>query len=72
MFYFSRDYDRALEHYRAALDLDASFALAHVWLAHIYQQKGKFEDAISELRTGLDLSDNGTYALATSRCKSEY
>jgi TolB-like protein/Tfp pilus assembly protein PilF len=64
MFYFSRDYDQALDQYRAALDLDESFIFAHLWLAQVYQQKGIFEDAISELRTGLDLSDDGTYGLA--------
>jgi TolB-like protein/Tfp pilus assembly protein PilF len=64
MFYFSRDYDRALEHYRAALDVDANFIFAHLWLAQVYEQKRMFEEAISELRTGLELSGDGTYALA--------
>ena len=50
MFYFSRDYDQALEQYRAALDMDPNFASAHLWLAHVYEQKGMFEQVISELQ----------------------
>jgi TolB-like protein len=49
MFYFSRDYDQSLEQYRAALDMDPNFGNAHLWLAHVYEQKGLFQEAISEL-----------------------
>ena len=64
MFYFSRDYDRSLEQYRAALDMDPNFSSAHLWLANVYEQKGQFEDAISELQTGMRLSSDSSYALA--------
>src|SRR3984957_9935317 len=33
MFYFARDYDRSLEHYRSALAMDPNFGSAHLWLA---------------------------------------
>jgi TolB-like protein/Tfp pilus assembly protein PilF len=64
MFYFARDYDQALEQYRAALDLDSNFGSAHLWLAHVYEQRGLFEQAISELETGVRLSTDSPFALA--------
>jgi TolB-like protein/Flp pilus assembly protein TadD len=64
MFYFSRDYDQALEQYRAVLDMDPNFGTAHLWLAHVYQQKGLFGQAISELTTGMRLSGDSLLALA--------
>jgi TolB-like protein/Flp pilus assembly protein TadD len=64
VYYFSRDYDRALEQYRAALDMDPNFGSAHLWLAQVYEQKGQYEDAISSLKTGVHLLSNSTYALA--------
>lgn len=64
MFYFARDYDESLAHYRAALDMDPNFASAHLWLAHVYEQKGMFEQAISELEAGVRLSGESSFALA--------
>jgi TolB-like protein/tetratricopeptide (TPR) repeat protein len=64
MFYFSRDYDQAFEQYRAAIDMDPNFASAHLWLAHVYEQKGLFEQVISELKIGMRLTRESTYALA--------
>jgi TolB-like protein/Flp pilus assembly protein TadD len=64
MFYFSRDYARSLEQYRAALDMYPNFASAHLWLAHVYQQKGLLDEAIIELKAGVHLSSDSPYALA--------
>jgi tetratricopeptide (TPR) repeat protein len=64
MFYFSRDYDQSLEQYRSALEMDPNFGSAHVWLSHVYEQKGLFQQAISELKTGMRLSSGSTFALA--------
>ena len=64
MYYFFRDYDRALEEYRAAIDMDPNFATAHLWLAHVYEQKALFEEALSELQLGMSLSSDSTFALA--------
>lgn len=55
MYYFSRDYDQALAEYRAAIDMDPSFGSAHMGLAQVYEQKGMFEDALSDLGTGARL-----------------
>jgi TolB-like protein/DNA-binding winged helix-turn-helix (wHTH) protein len=64
LFYFSRDYDRSLEQYRAALDMDPNFSSAHLWLAQVYQQTGLFEQAISQIKIGMCLSNQSTYGLA--------
>jgi tetratricopeptide (TPR) repeat protein len=64
MAYFSRDYDRATEQYRAALDMEQNFAFAHLWLADVYQQTDLFEETIAELQIGIRLSSNSPYALA--------
>lgn len=64
MFYYHRDYDRALDHYRAALEMDPNYVFAHIWLGHVYEQKGLFEQAISQLETAMRLSSDGPFALA--------
>src|SRR5882724_5476672 len=48
-FYWSRRYDDAIEQFRRTLELDLSFALAHVLLGQAYAQKGMFDEAITEL-----------------------
>jgi serine/threonine-protein kinase len=64
MFYFAGDYDQAIREYLSALDLDPSFGSAHLWLANAYEQKGMFEQALSELRIGTSLYQGRSYALA--------
>jgi tetratricopeptide (TPR) repeat protein len=45
--YFSRQYDRAIEQFRAVLEMEPNFPRAHmvVWA---YVQKGQFADALTE------------------------
>jgi len=62
--YFSRDYEQALQQYRAAIQMDPNFATAHLWLAAVYERKGLIEDSLAELRKGLDLTHESTFALA--------
>jgi TolB-like protein/Flp pilus assembly protein TadD len=64
MSYFQREYDRAIEHYRAAIEMDSNFSTVHLWMAQPYAQKGWFDEAISELTTGIRLSGENIYALA--------
>ena len=64
MLYLSRQYDRAIDQYRRAVDLDPNFALTHIWFGRPYLEKGKFPEAISELETAVRLSGEGTLALA--------
>ncbi len=64
MFYFHREFDRAIEQYRAALEMDPNFSSAHLWLAQAYEQKGMFDEAIAALETGCRLSGESAYAVA--------
>lgn len=64
MLYFFRDYDRSLQEFRAALEMDPNFGSAHLWMAHVYQQKDLVDEALSELKEGLRLSGDSAYALA--------
>jgi TolB-like protein/Tfp pilus assembly protein PilF len=64
MFYFHREYDRAIEEYGAALEMDPTFSSAHLWLAQPYEQKGMFEQAMGALEIGCRLAGNSCYAVA--------
>jgi TolB-like protein/tetratricopeptide (TPR) repeat protein len=48
IFYYAHRYDDALEQCRKVLDLDSTFASAHVRMVQAYEQKGMFDHAIAE------------------------
>jgi TolB-like protein/DNA-binding winged helix-turn-helix (wHTH) protein len=48
IFYFSRQYDRAIERFRAVLDMDPGFARAHLVIV-AYAQKGQFAAALADI-----------------------
>jgi tetratricopeptide (TPR) repeat protein len=50
IFYFSRQYDRAIERFRAVLDMDPGFARAHLVIL-AYAQKGQFAAALADIRS---------------------
>jgi tetratricopeptide (TPR) repeat protein len=62
--YLSKQYDRSIEQYKKAVDLDPNFALTHIWFGRPYLEKGMYPEAISELETAVRLSGEGTLALA--------
>jgi len=47
IFYFSRQYDRAIEQFRAVLDMEPNFPRAHM-LVWAYVQKGLFAEALAD------------------------
>ena len=47
IFYFSRQYDRAIEQFRAVLEMEPDFPRAHM-LVWAYVQKGLFADALAD------------------------
>jgi len=49
--YVLRDYDGAIEQYQKTLDMDSNFAVAHVYLARAYAQKGNLTQSILEGQT---------------------
>ncbi len=64
MYYFNRDYDRAIKQYRSALEMDPNFSSAHLWLAFVYEQTGEFDQALAELEIGKTLAGDSIYAQA--------
>src|SRR5262249_11958201 len=49
----ARRYDEAIAEVRKTIDMDPSFVEAHLYLGWAYEQKGKFPEAIAELRQAL-------------------
>jgi tetratricopeptide (TPR) repeat protein len=48
IFYFSRQYDRAIARFRAVLDMDPGYTRAHLVIA-AYAQKGQFAEALADI-----------------------
>jgi TolB-like protein/DNA-binding winged helix-turn-helix (wHTH) protein/Tfp pilus assembly protein PilF len=46
--YYSRQYDRAIQQFRAVLDLDPNFPRAHM-ICYAYAQQGRFADALADI-----------------------
>jgi TolB-like protein/DNA-binding winged helix-turn-helix (wHTH) protein/Flp pilus assembly protein TadD len=49
MFYFSRHYDRALEHFHSVLAMEPSFGRARL-VIYAYAEKGMFTEALAEIQ----------------------
>ena len=56
MFYFLRDYDRAIRHYVETLDLYPDYAPAHEYFGDACEKKGMLHEAITQWCAGLRLS----------------
>ena len=54
-FYFSRQYDQAINELLAALEIDFYFPLTHKLLGDTYVEQGKYADAITEYQKTTDL-----------------
>ena len=48
--YFARQYDRAIEQFRAVLDMEPNFSRAYL-VVDAYVEKGRFTDALAEVET---------------------
>ena len=59
IFYFARQYDRAVEQYQSALEMDPSFGRAHL-VIDAYMQQGRFTEAEAELGQWRRQSGDGT------------
>ena len=64
VYYYARQYDRALEQYKRALELDADFARSHLYLGIAYDAMGNTDAAVSELETALAQSGSNTVVMA--------
>jgi eukaryotic-like serine/threonine-protein kinase len=54
--YFERDFACAADEYQRALEMDASFSLAHYFLAEVNEEQGKYDEAVESLKRALELS----------------
>jgi serine/threonine protein kinase/tetratricopeptide (TPR) repeat protein len=63
-FYFSRQYEHAVESLRKTMEIDAHFAYAHAMLGKSYLQLGRFQEAIAELQVASELSGASSLYLA--------
>lgn len=48
--YYQRQYERAIEHYRQALEMDADFAQAHYYLGEAFILQGRYDEAVAAFR----------------------
>jgi len=54
-----RQFDRALEQTRKMVELDANYALAHLWMGSALQRLSRHTEAEKRFRTALDLFGGG-------------
>ena len=64
--YFARQYDRAIEQFRAVLDMEPNFSRAHV-IVGAYVEKGRFADALAHIETWRRIEDS-PWVWATEVC----
>ena len=61
-FYFTRDYDRAIEQFQKTLDLDRNFPPAHIYLPAAYVQKGMYDKASAGFKTSTPLKGSSEWS----------
>ena len=64
-YYYARQYDEAIKHYRKALELDPNYSWGHLWIGQAYLQKEMYKEAIDEINQAIRLSNGDTRPLAT-------
>jgi eukaryotic-like serine/threonine-protein kinase len=62
--YYGRDYVRAAAQLEATMAMDEHFGLAHLWLAWVYLEQGRLEDALSHVERREALAASPTEAQA--------
>jgi TolB-like protein/Flp pilus assembly protein TadD len=67
LFFFLRQYDRAIDQYRKTLELDPNNAAAHEWLGFACEKKGMQKEAIAEWSRALTLSGEDAQASMLQR-----
>ncbi|MCM3903269.1 MAG: hypothetical protein ND866_16310 [Pyrinomonadaceae bacterium] len=63
--FYARRTDESIAQLQEVLEMDPNFAIAHGFLAHAYEQKGMFNQAIVESQRAVELS-NGNASLIAS------
>jgi serine/threonine protein kinase/tetratricopeptide (TPR) repeat protein len=63
--YLGRQYERAIEQYQKALEMDPNFTLARRRLGHAYEALGRYDEAIAEFQKALGLFAGDIESLAS-------
>ena len=63
-YYFSRNYDQAIDQFQKTLELDANFPPPHTYLSAAYEQKGMFEEAIAGFQRAITVTKGADKILA--------
>jgi tetratricopeptide (TPR) repeat protein len=64
-YFFARQYDKALEAYRNALEMDPNFVPARLVLGQAYEQKGMLQEAIAEFERAVRLGGGSSVYAAS-------
>ncbi len=62
IFYLARQYDQVIDRCRKALEIESNYAFAHYFLGLVYEQRGKYKEAIAELKKALNLFGGAPFA----------
>jgi TolB-like protein/DNA-binding winged helix-turn-helix (wHTH) protein/Flp pilus assembly protein TadD len=60
LFYYSRDYDRAIEQLRAVLEMDPDFSHGHM-IGFVYAEKRMFPEALADIESGKRVAGTGAW-----------
>jgi tetratricopeptide (TPR) repeat protein len=63
--FYERNYDRAASDFRAVLQMDDGFYLAHYFLGLIYVEQSLYEEAIGELERAVAISGGSSESIST-------
>jgi serine/threonine protein kinase/tetratricopeptide (TPR) repeat protein len=64
---YARQYDKAIKQARQAIAMDKRLSIGHAILAEVYIEKGMYEEAIAEYKTGWTLSEEKSPEEAAQR-----
>ncbi|MFY9222387.1 MAG: protein kinase [Blastocatellia bacterium] len=80
MYYLARQYDKALEQCHLTLEMEPNFGRTYYFLGAVYEQQGRYDEAIKALQTGVELSKGSlltlrdlahTYAISGNTVEAE-
>ncbi|MCI0329890.1 MAG: protein kinase [candidate division Zixibacteria bacterium] len=66
-YYFARQYDRAIEQYKRALDLDPNFTRAYISLSSALALSGRYEEALAEVQKAIERTGDRSRAAYLGR-----
>jgi Tfp pilus assembly protein PilF len=64
-YFYAREYDKAIEQYRHAAEMDPDFVPVHLVLGQALEQKHTYQEAIAELERAVSLSGGSPVYLAS-------